>query len=1023
MNNNHTNYKTSLSQVFRLSSLLSFYLLLGFVLIIFRLDAQNKSHSDSLQHLFISDSTFTPEERLNLAISLIDIFSKSIPAKADEYTLAAIEIATYMSDNKKVREFNLILATSKNDQCEYSNADIIYQSLSNSISDSDNPQETANLYYLIADNYFDWSKYDESDKYFNIALQEFTRIKDKYGVAKSHIGLSAIASTYGDYEKAIGHMQLARDIYTEVNDPQSLTKTALGIGTILESLGNYERALAYYKQAYEGFNENEDKLQEINMLLHIGDILLKQKKYTEALAYFNEATQLEKTNSNQKLRSICYSNLGEVYYAIKEYDTALNFQEKSLEIKYVVGDKKRIAISLLSIGKIYFAQKNNEFAEQYILNSLNLAKEIGYKNVEMESLLLLAKINKEKSNFSVSYEYLTEYISLKDTLLNLDNQSMINNLTVKYESERYEKENEILRQKDSITTLELEYQKSTKLFAIAFLIFIVVISLIIILFIHLKSIQNRKNYAVLAKKNKEITEQKESLSELNKNLEYSKEQFKSIVENATIGMYQTHKDGSILYANSGLIKMLGFNNMSELAKVNLNAYKTRKSFINLLEEKHIISGRQDVWKRKDGSSMYVNESAWIAKNKDGETTHFEGIVEDITKRKEAEVALKQSKIDLQNINSELETKNKEFELAKNQAIAANEIKSQFIANVSHEIRTPMNSILGFTDLLGKLITEKKQLSYIGAIKSSSISLLALINDILDLSKIQAGEIEIIYEPISFEMIFVDIERMFKLKLQEKNLSFKSVIDHNIPKTLFLDKVRIMQILTNLVGNAIKFTDRGIISLEITGKRITDYIDLQISIADSGIGISELEHSTIFEAFKQSKTRHENSGGGTGLGLSITKRLIEVMGGSISVNSEVGKGSNFIISLPNIEIASDDTQTSQNNSIKDIYESSDKITNKLAHDFKFDSSIDIDEDVRKKLVIKYMIKWEVLNRNHIINEIVVFGQELLEFSKKENNTYLTKFSEALIFYSNNYDIEMINKLLELMGKIIKSENKS
>jgi len=990
--------------------------LLIFMVSFLGLAAQDTTQNASLKNLFEADKTFTPEERLNLANSLIDIFSESNPEKADIYILAAINIAKEIEINSKVIDLQLKLGSSKNRQCNYSYADSMYQIAKATINPNEFPKEKANIDYLIASNYYDWSKYIESKNYYQIAMAEFQFLGDKNGVASSLIGLSAIASNYSDYELAIGLMKRARDIYIETDDRKNLVRTTLGLGVILEKWDKNERALAYYKHVLQEFENSKNQLQEINMLLHIGDILLKQNKFSEALSYYNNAKKLESKTANIKLRSICFSNIGEVYFAMKEYDSALYYQQKALVIKNDVGDKKRITISLYNIGEIYFALHNNVLAQEYSSKSLKLSQDISLKEFEMKSLLLLSKINEEKAEFSVSYDYLKQYIAIKDTIFNNESQSMINELLVKYQSEKYEKENEILKQKDSITTLKLESEEDTKLFAIFLMLFILAISTIIIFFLNFKSNQRKRSYSISAKKNKEITEQKEKLSELNKNLEYSREQYRSIVENATIGMYQTLRDGRVIFANIGLVNMLGYNSFSEFKEMNLNKNKNRQAFIDLLEEKYIISGREDIWNRRDGSIMFVNESAWVVRDKNGIILHYEGIVEDISKRKEAELALKESQEELQNINNILQKKNTEFELARNQAIAANEIKSQFIANVSHEIRTPMNSIIGFTELLSKIITDKKHLSYISAIKSSSSSLLTLINDVLDLSKIQAGEIDIIYEPVSFNHIIQDIEQVFNLRLSEKSLSFASNISKEVPNSVFLDKVRIRQILFNLIGNAIKFTNKGSVTLDIQGKTNNSSVDLLISITDTGIGISKSEHETIFEAFKQSKNFHEKSSGGTGLGLSISKRLVEVMGGTISIESKEGEGSKFLISMPNVEIATHETQTSQKNIL-----SFDEITlNKIYGAQNIDSNyiLSLDEEIRKELIIEFEQKWDNLVSSRMINDIVLFGEELLSFAKNNNNASLIDYCESLIFYSNNFDIENINKLIIALGNIIK-----
>ena len=986
------------------------------------LSAQDSSNrSDSLQNLFATDTTFSLKYRLNLALKLSDIFSESNPKKADKYVLSAIDIAEQLNDTTKVITLWIRYADSKSVQCNYKDSDEAYTKAKELIQITGVNEAKANIYYLLGVNYYSWSKYSKSRIHYEMAFDEYTQLKDKKGIARSLSGLSAIASNYGDYELAIGYSQRSRDIYIEIDDPNSLANTILGLGVILENWGKTDRAMTYYQQAYEHYENEKDILQQINLLLHIGDIYRKQKKFTNAIAFFNKAINMESEATNKRLRSIGYSNLGEVYLDMKEYDTALYFQEKALAIKYEVGDKKRIAISLLTIGKIYFSMDENKLAEEYILQAFQLANKSSLKEIEMNSLLMLSEINNKKLNYSMAYSYLVKYLQLKDEIFDSEGQEMLFDLDVRYESQKIEKENEILKQKDAINTLELEREKDTKFFTLIFLVFIIIIALTIIFFISSRTKQSKRNYAILAKKNKEITTQKERLSNLNKELVYSREQYRSIVENATIGMYQTLPNGQVKFANMGLINMLGYNNLSDLKNINLNQEnKNRLAFIKLIEEHKIISGREDIWTRQDGTSMYVNESAWVVKDNKGKTIHYEGIVEDISKRKEVELALHESQKELRSINNVLKVKNKEFEDARNQAIAANEIKSQFIANVSHEIRTPMNSIIGFSELLSNIVTEKRQLSYVNAIKSSSKSLLTLINDVLDMSKIQAGEIDIIYEPMSFINVVQDIEQVFKLQFINKKLQFITNIGDNVPQSIFLDRVRIRQVLFNLIGNSVKFTDKGTITLEIDSiiNNIGN-VDLAITITDTGIGVSKSEQKTIFEAFKQSKNNHEKSYGGTGLGLSISKRLIEAMGGTIELKSEPGKGSKFSIFIANIEEA-DSKSVISNKSLAGIKNLISVNTEDTQQDFTIDLG-QLDNEIIVEIKEEFKQKWEQLNNNHVINEIVSFAETLLSFAKRKNNYSLITYCEALLFSSHNFDIENINNLITTLGTVLNSND--
>jgi len=537
---------------------------------------------------------------------------------------------------------------------------------------------------------------------------------------------------------------------------------------------------------------------------------------------------------------------------------------------------------------------------------------------------------------------------------------------------------------------------------------------------------------------RELIEHRKHLEQLvnerTEKLKIAMEETQDMYDNAPCGYHSIDENGIFIRINNTELKWLGYTREEVVNKMGTADFLTRESkelFKKIFPEfvnKGEVNNVEFEYVRKDGTTFFGALNATSILDQEGNFLMSRSTLFDITDRKRIEVALNK---------------------ATEEAEKANKAKSEFLANMSHEIRTPMNAVLGYTELLSSLLTEQTEKNYIESIKSSGRSLLTLINDILDLSKIEAGKLELEYDFVDSNFFFKEFERIFALKAAEKGIELIVDIQSGTPAGIYIDEPRLRQIVFNLIGNAIKFTNHGHVKLKVHTENIQvvtfkkekteEFLDLIIEVEDTGTGISKEMMKEIFDPFIQA--RDQKNIGGTGLGLAITRRLTTLMNGTLSLESELGKGSIFTVKIPDIAFKRDfvsSKMTIQINPSDIIFESSTiLVVDDVEHNRSFIRDtlkntgitvVDAEEgfkalDLAKKMIPDLIITdirmpnmdgFELLNRLKAINrlkDIPVLAYSASVLKEQKERIHQSAFSGLLTKPLNITELylELINHL--------------
>jgi signal transduction histidine kinase len=683
----------------------------------------------------------------------------------------------------------------------------------------------------------------EGVKYGETGLSLAQQLNWAKGIGRSYNSLGTNYASQSDYSKALDYFNKALSINESLQAADRVAQTLRNIGSIYHTRGSYSQALEYFLKAYKISTELQDKRGIAKDLANIGNVYQGQSNDALALDYLFRALKMNEELGNKSDIAGNLTSIGVIYIDQNFFYKSLENFKKALKIYEELGDKSKIALNLKCLGNTYFCLGNTSLALENYLKALELYGELGDKSGVARNLGNIGNVYQDEDNYPLALSYLMQAAEM-NTLLG-EKYPLGNNLgsigilylTIAQDTTGTIKADSLIPS-GSASNMAGRNENLQK--AISYLGRAVAVDVEIG---NQREIQNFAGYLSQA-------------YELSGNFKKALEAFELSV---------TAKDS--VYSVESNLKI-----------ARLNAKREGD-----LRQKKIEMQHLKIVAAKNSRRYYITGLLMLLVLSGNLFQRFR--------------LVRRARTQLEEKNKQIAEEKDNADMLRIRAERSEQFKREFLANMSHEIRTPMNAVNGMTDLLLEKDPRADQRHYLQVISRSSDILLHIINDILDLSKIEAGKLEL--EAIDFFLSDTvrQVKETLSFRAEEKGIYLSTHIDSKVPDILVGDPFRLSQILMNLGGNAIKFTGHG--SVEMNIQLITvegEQVKLLFSVSDTGIGIAADKLPTLFESFRQANTSDSRVYGGTGLGLSISRQLVELQGGAIWVESEEGKGAVFSFEL-------------------------------------------------------------------------------------------------------------------------------
>lgn len=731
-----------------------------------------------------------------------------------------------------------------------------------------NPNLESELQITLGDVFYKMNKNDSAFQYYQKSLELAQKEGDQIGIANSTLKIGNVYWYRTNYDKALDQYLKSLNIYEQHKYKKGIAKVYNNIGSLYTVLGDYKNSILYLNKSLQYFADFDDAESLSELYFRLGNTHAKMSNYDTALLYLDLSKSLFDSLHFERKSAYVDESKGNIYFqrgnTTKAIEIAINAYKRFKKFDYAWG-----AIETSNdLGRYYMKLGDFTNSKFYLDEALINATKVKSLELLKETYLELSNLYHLRKDYKKSLDFYHKYQVINDSVSNREKTTRIAELQAKYETDKKEQE---IRHKNAEINKNIELIKRQQFHLYLFGIGIAIILLLAFgLF---------RQYKLLEIKGKKIERINEELDLRVKERTSALRLTQFSIEHAADPIFWIDSKGRFVYANNSACINLIYSKEEIL----------RKKITDIIP-KFSITDWKDFWEitKKEGS--LVVETNFIRKSKSEFPVE---IILNYIYHEQKEYAF----AFMRNI-SDRKQKEENLKKAKEKAEEADKLKSAFLANMSHEIRTPMNAIIGFSDMLlhEDFSSDEKQ-EFANIIKTSGDTLLKLIDDIIDVSIIEAGQLKINKSAYYVNTLLKEIHLFF---LGEKKRLSKDKIELKLAELNFddqiliqVDQVRFRQVLTNLLGNALKFTESGCIEI---GYYIQKNKSINIYVKDTGIGIPIEKISTIFERFNK-HIDDKKLYGGTGLGLTISKKLAEQMDGSLTVESSPGQGSIFMFTLP------------------------------------------------------------------------------------------------------------------------------